>query len=150
MSKQPKQKFISKFCKRTDNWIYFSNPSQTLESWTGGKSYKHIAMNEIMDKYYGERLKRVLITPNVFNIKPVKYYYKPRLIVKIPYLYIDKDWDTGKRGLFLGIHEIEIGKRKIKNENYKKQLKEWKKENNTVYFVNGSEFKFNLTNEKTK
>ena len=106
-------------------------------------------MNDIMHKYYGEQMKGVFVTRNEFNFKPVKYYYKPRLVIKIPYLYIDKDWDTGKRGLFLGIHEIEIGKRKIKNENYKKQMAEWKKENNSIYFINESNFKFNLKNEKT-
>ena len=74
-------------------------------------------------------------------IKPTKYYIKPIISFKIPYPYIDTDYESDRTGIFLGWYEVNIGKRKIKNENYKEQIKKWKEQNKTVYFIRESNFK---------
>lgn len=45
--KVEKDKFISKFANREKDWFYFSDSSATLESWTGGGYYEHLAMIEL-------------------------------------------------------------------------------------------------------
>lgn len=79
------------------------------------------------------------------GVKPLKYYIKPIISFKIPYPYIDLDSESDRRGLFIGWHSIEIGKRKIKNEKYKEQMKKYKESKNSVFFVKYSNF-----NWKTK
>jgi len=60
--------------------------------------------------------------------KPKKYFVDPLFVIKIPYLYLDQvyeDGDPSRKGLFFGWHEIEIGKRKVLNPDYKVQLQKY-------------------------
>ncbi len=67
-------------------------------------------------------------------IKPVKFWNEPIFTIKIPYPYIDTEYDSeygeGRKGLFIGIWEINIGNKKIVNNNYKEEYKRWKKQSN--------------------
>jgi hypothetical protein len=77
--------------------------------------------------------------------KPVKFWYKPILIIRVPYFYIDRENNEdgdGRKGLFFGWYPIEIGKRKVINENYKKEMDKYKKEKGLVYFVREGDMKF--------
>lgn len=91
-------------------------------------------------KYYLNKtadtiFKRSILFDNLLNIKPSRYYTKPIISFKIPYPYIDFDYESDRKGLFIGWYEINIGKQKVKNENYKEELKKYKDKKNTVYFV---------------
>jgi hypothetical protein len=108
------------------------------------------SVSEATTKYFSEQ-----ITKNVLGVldgsflweKPHKYWYKPILLIRLPYPYIQMTED-GIRGLFIGWYEINIGKRKIINTNYKEEFKKWKDSQHTVYFINRNNFKLINKNDK--
>jgi hypothetical protein len=74
--------------------------------------------------------------------KPVKFWYRPRFTIKIPYLYIDGEFDGDRKGLFFGWYPIRIGKRKVINENYRKEMEKYRKQKGLIYFVREGDMKF--------
>lgn len=102
-------------------------------------------MNEAL-KYYEQAMvdsmNKSIYFDSWLNIKPLKYYVKPIISFKIPYPYIDLDYESDRKGLFIGWYEVNIGKRKFKNENYKEEMKKYRENKKTVYFVKDSNFQW--------
>jgi len=99
-------------------------------------------LGEATAKYYDKILMDTLTTPlSYFKEPPVKFWYEPIFTIKVPHIYSDYENydedgnDGGRKGLFFEWKEIGIGKRKIINKNYNKELKEynkWKKSTSTI------------------
>lgn len=88
-----------------------------------------------------QMMNKSLFVDKFLNKKPVKYYFRPLFTLKIPYLYIDMDYENDRKGLFLGFKEIEVGKIRYENKDYKKEKKEWKNKKGLVYFFNKDDLK---------
>lgn len=93
-----------------------------------------------LSKIYAESLDRNIRKALVYGFqkykKPEKYWYKPRLVIKIPYLYFGSVYsdeydyyDELRNGLFLGWYDLKIGKKKIINKHYKEEMELYKAHN---------------------
>lgn len=106
---------------------------------SGGKKIDLLSetLNNLSGAFVDE-MNRQLFTSLLMFEKPKRYYTVPRFVIRIPYLRLDREydseWEEGRKGLFLEWMEIPIGKKKELNTNYKEEMKRWKETPKTIKF----------------